>query len=47
MLRHVLREQIKRVEDGFDPTNVMRDARANQRIPTNAWNTILSPTEAS
>ena len=27
--------------------NVMRDARGNQKIPTNAWNTILSPTEAS
>ncbi len=47
MLRHLLREQIKRVEDGLDPINVMRDARANQRIPTSAWNTILSPAEAS
>jgi hypothetical protein len=27
--------------------NVMCDARANQKIPTNAWNTILSPAEAS
>jgi len=27
--------------------NVIRDARANQKIPTNAWNTILSPAEAS
>jgi hypothetical protein len=25
----------------------MRDARADQKIPTNAWNTILSPAEAS
>jgi len=25
MLRHLLREQIKRVEDGLDPMNVMRD----------------------
>jgi hypothetical protein len=47
MLRHLLREQIKRVEDGLDPMNVMRDARANQKIPTNAWNTILSPAKAS
>ena len=47
MLRHLLREQIKRVEDGLDPMNVMRDARANQKIPTSAWNTILSPAEAS
>jgi hypothetical protein len=47
LLRHLLREQIKRVEDGIDPINVMRDARANQKIPTDAWNTILSPAEAS
>ena len=47
MLRHLLREQIKRVEDGLDPMNVMRDARANLKIQTNAWNTILSPAEAS
>jgi len=46
MLRHLLREQIKRVEDGFDPMNVVRDARANQKIPTSAWNTILSAAEA-
>ena len=47
MLRHLLREQIKRVEDGLDPINVMRDARANKNVPTNAWNTILLPAEAS
>src|SRR5712672_1469605 len=47
MLRHLLREQIKRVEQGLDPINVMRDARANHKIPTNAWNMILSPAEAS
>ena len=46
MLRHLLREQIKRVEEGLDPMNVMRDAWANQKIPTNAWNAILSPAEA-
>jgi hypothetical protein len=46
MLRHLLCERIKRLEDGIDP-NVMRDARANQKIPANAWNTILSPAEAS
>jgi hypothetical protein len=33
--------------DGFDPMNVMRDAPANHKIPTNAWNTILSAAEAS
>jgi len=47
MLRRLLREQIKRVEDGLDPMNVVRDARANRKIPTNAWNTILSPAEAA
>jgi hypothetical protein len=46
-LRHLLREQIKQVEDGLDPMNVMRDARANRKIPTNAWNTILSRAESS
>ncbi len=38
--------QIKRVSDGLDPINVIRDAGANQKIPTNAWNTILSLAEA-
>ena len=47
MLRRLLREQIKRVEDGFDPMNVVRDTRGNRKIPTNAWNTILSPAEAA
>jgi hypothetical protein len=45
MLRHLLREQIKRVEHGLDPMNVMPGARANQKIPTNARNTILSSAE--
>jgi len=35
------------VSDGLDPMNVIRDQRLNRTIPTNAWNTILSPTEAS
>ena len=47
MLRRTLREQIKRVSDGLDPMNVIRDERLNRTIPTNAWNTILSPTETS
>jgi hypothetical protein len=47
MLRHILCEQIKRVSDGLDPMNVIRDERLNRTIPTNAWNTILSPSEAS
>lgn len=47
MLRRTLREQIKRVRDGLDPMNVIRDERLNRKIPTNAWNTILSPAEAS
>jgi hypothetical protein len=46
MLRHLLRDQINRVENGLDPINVTRDGRANEKIPTNAWNTILSPAEA-
>jgi hypothetical protein len=40
-------EQLKRVEQSLDPINVMRDPSANKRIPTGAWNTILSPAEAA
>jgi hypothetical protein len=47
MLRRLLREQLKRVEEGLDPINVTRDRSANKRIPTGAWNTILSPVEAA
>ena len=47
MLRRLLREQLQRVEQGLDPINTVRDARDNYKIPTNAWNTILSPAEAS
>jgi hypothetical protein len=42
----MLREQIKRVETGQDPMNTWRDPAANHKIPTNAWNTVLSPDEA-
>lgn len=45
LLRHTLREQIWCVSDGLDP--MIRDERLNRTIPTNAWNTILSPSEAS
>ena len=37
----------KRVEQGRDPINTMRDPSANKRIPTGAWNKILSPAEAT
>jgi hypothetical protein len=47
MLRQLLREQLQRVEQGLDPINVMRDPSTNKRIPSGAWNTILSPTEAA
>src|SRR5439155_20120499 len=47
MLRHMLREQLRRGEGGLDPINVVREPDANRRIPTNAWNTILSPAEAA
>jgi hypothetical protein len=38
---------LERVEHGLDPINVMRDPLANKRIPTGAWNTILSPAETA
>ena len=47
MLRRLLCEQLKRVEQGLDPINTMRDPSANKRIPTGAWNKILSPAEAA
>ena len=46
MLRHLLREQIQRVEQGLDPINTVRDERANRKIPTGAWNTVLTAAEA-
>ena len=45
MLRRLLREQLQRIEQGLDPINTERDPSANKRIPTGAWNTILSPAE--
>ena len=47
MLRRLLREQIKRVENGLDPINVVRAADAARGIPTGAWNTVLTPDEAA
>ena len=47
MLRRLLREQLQRVEQGLDPINTVREPKANQRIPTGAWNTVLSPAEAA
>jgi len=46
-MRRLLRDQLKRIGHGLDPINVMRDRSANRRIPTGAWNTILSPMEAA
>lgn len=46
MLRRILRERIKGLSDGRDPINVIREAHLNHEIATNAWNTILSPSEA-
>ena len=43
MLRRMLREQLKRIERGEDPINIVRDEARNQRITTNAWNTVLAP----
>jgi len=34
-------------DDTPNPVNVVRDPAANRRIPTHAWNTILSPAEAA
>jgi hypothetical protein len=34
-------------QDLPDPMNVIRDEQLNRKIPTNAWNTILSSTDPS
>jgi hypothetical protein len=47
MLRRLLREQLQRIEQGLDPINTVPASAVNQRIPTGAWNTVLSPAEAS
>jgi hypothetical protein len=31
----------------LDPVNTVREPKASKRIPTGAWNTILSPAEAA
>jgi nitrite reductase/ring-hydroxylating ferredoxin subunit len=46
-LRRLLREQVRAVQAGREPLNVVREAAANRAIPTHAWNTILSPEEAA
>jgi len=45
-LRQMLREQVRAVQDGRDPMNTWRDPAVNHKIPTHAWNTVLSPEEA-
>ena len=47
MLRRLLREQLQLIEQGRDPINITRDPSSNRRIPTGAWNTVLSPAEAA
>ncbi len=46
-LRKLLRQQLAAVAEGRDPQNIVRDANANHRITTNAWNSVLAPGEAS
>jgi nitrite reductase/ring-hydroxylating ferredoxin subunit len=47
MLRRLLRDQLRRLEEGHDPINVIRDRDAARGIPTSAWNTVLAPAEAA
>jgi hypothetical protein len=44
-LRQMLRDQVRRVQDGHDPMNIWRDPAANHKITTHAWNTVLTPEE--
>jgi hypothetical protein len=43
-LRRILAEQVKLVEAGKDPINVMRDPAKNIRIKTSAWNSVVRET---
>ncbi|MBC8642145.1 hypothetical protein IAG25_35665 [Caballeronia sp. EK] len=47
LLRRMLREQLKRLERGLDPMNVVRDKKAARGIPTGTWNAVLSASEAA
>lgn len=47
LLRRMLREQLKRLEQGLDPMNIVRDKSAARGIPTGTWNAILSASEAA
>jgi phenylpropionate dioxygenase-like ring-hydroxylating dioxygenase large terminal subunit len=44
--RKLLREQVKAVQEGRDPMNVVRDPALNHHITTNAFNTVLAPEHA-
>jgi nitrite reductase/ring-hydroxylating ferredoxin subunit len=47
MLRRMLREQLKRLGQGLDPLNVVRDKDAARGIPTSTWNAVLTSGEAA
>ncbi|MGO4330407.1 Rieske 2Fe-2S domain-containing protein [Cupriavidus sp. 2TAF22] len=47
MLRRMLREQLKRLEQGLDPLNIVRDKDAARGIPTFTWNAVLTASEAA
>jgi hypothetical protein len=47
MLRRALKSQLSALREGQDPQNIVRDPAANARIPTHAWNTVLSPGQAA
>jgi phenylpropionate dioxygenase-like ring-hydroxylating dioxygenase large terminal subunit len=42
MLRKALRESVRTVRNGRDPQNIVRDPAQNQKIETNAWNTVIA-----
>jgi phenylpropionate dioxygenase-like ring-hydroxylating dioxygenase large terminal subunit len=47
MLRRALKSQLSALREGQDPQNIVRDPATNARIPTHAWNTVLSPEQAA
>lgn len=47
MLRRRLKAELTALSEGRDPVTIVRDEALNHRIPTHAWNTVLSPAEAA
>ncbi|MBM3486790.1 MAG: Rieske 2Fe-2S domain-containing protein [Alphaproteobacteria bacterium] len=43
LMRKMLKDGLKAIEQGEDPPNIVRDPAQNHRIETHAWNTVIAP----